>query len=129
MKTQAQRDTVIANQEHIVKAIRSLFATRKPAQRSPLTPTQRFIVTDLRSLILQKDSPSGKPGAFTHWEIRKLKNTRTVLLASVVGRVERYILIGPRGLLQPLDSKDATAQLELDQAIEEMEQADAQGTA
>ena len=108
---------VIANQEYVVKQIKSLFSDRKPAQRCPLTPTQRFIVNALRAHIMQKDAPGGKPEAFKHWELRKLKDTRTVLLASIVGRTERYILIGPRGHLQPLNGREDVSQAELDDAI------------
>ena len=107
---------VIANQAHIVKAIRLLLQERKPAQRSPLTPTQAFIVTDLKGLILQKDA-NGSVSSYRHWEVRRLKGTRSVLLATAVGRIERYILIGPRGALQPLDGKSSLSQLELDEAI------------
>ena len=107
---------VIANQAHIVKAIRQLLQERKPPQKSPLTPTQRFIVGDLKGLILQRDS-GGKAQDYSHWELRKLKGTRTVLLATAVGRIERYILIGPRGSLQPLDSKSQLSQMDLDEAI------------
>ncbi len=111
----------IANQANIVKRIRSLFQDRKPAQRSPLTPTQRFIVSDLKGIILQKDSPGGKPAEFSHWELRKLKGTRTVLLASIVGRTERYLLIGPRGLIQPLDGKGKLDQQALDEVIHDFD--------
>ena len=115
----------IANQAHIVKAIRQLLQERKPAQRSPLTPTQAFIVTDLKGLILQKDA-NGTVSSYKHWELRKLKGTRSVLLATAVGRIERYILIGPRGSLQPLDGKGSLSQLELDEAIA-TDDANAQG--
>lgn len=119
---------VIANQANIVKSIRQLLSDRKPPQRSPLTPTQRFIVSDLKGLILQKDS-NGKPGAYNHWEIRRLKGTRTVLLATVVGRIERYILIGPRGSLQPLDNKNELSQMNLDEAITALADKEEQGHA
>ena len=48
---------VIANQAHITKAIRQLLSNNKrTSERSPLTPTQKFIVGDLKGLILQRDS-------------------------------------------------------------------------
>ena len=109
----------IANQAHVQKQIKQLFQQRQPAQRSPLTPTQRYIVNELRDKILQIDG--GGKAQFSHWELRKLKDTRTVLLASVIGRVERYLLIGPRGSLQPLEEKDQLAQLALDEAISDAE--------
>jgi len=107
---------VIANQAHIVKAIRQLLQERRPSHKSPLTPTQAFIVTDLKGLILQRDA-NGSVSSYRHWELRKLKGTRSVLLATAVGRTERHILIGPRGSLQPLNGKASLSQLELDEAI------------
>lgn len=104
----------IANQAHVVNQIRRLFQEQRRPPQKALTPTQRFILSSLKDMILQRD---GK-GQLSHWEVRKLKDTRAVLLASVAGKVERYILIGPRGSLQPLESKDSLSQLQLDEAID-----------
>ena len=111
--------TQIPNQKRIRTAMLQLFQTPEPATRSVLTPTQRFIVSDLKDLILKRDG-KGKE-QLQHWELRKLKDTRTILLISMVGNQERYVLIGPRGHLQQLTNKDDLAQMTLDQAIEEKE--------
>lgn len=120
---------VIANQAHITKAIRQLLSNNKRSpERSPLTPTQKFIVGDLKGLILQRDS-GGKAQDYSHWELRKLKGTRTVLLATAVGRIERYILIGPRGSLQPIDNKSELSQMSLDEAITALAEGEDKGHA
>lgn len=110
--------TQIANQAHVIKQIKNLFQERKPPQRSPLTPTQHFIVETLRKELAARDGKGSDQ--FQHWELRKLKETRTILLASVIGKIQRYILIGPRGLLTPIDDKAGLSNLELDETIPEL---------
>ena len=105
--------TQIPNQAHVEKQIKSLFTERKPPQRSPLTPTQHFVVEKLRQELSKRE------GQIQHWELRRLKETRTILLASITGKMQRYILIGPRGLLHQLQDKDGLANLQLDETIPE----------
>jgi hypothetical protein len=107
----------VPNQKQLRQAMLQLFTQPEPAQRSPLTPTQRFIVSDLKDLIMKRDG-KGKD-TFEHWELRKLKDTRAVLLVSLIGKQERYIIIGPRGHLTQLTGKESLAEMALDEAIQE----------
>ena len=53
--------TQIPNQAHVEKQIKSLFTERKPPQRSPLTPTQHFVVEKLRQELSKRE------GQIQHW--------------------------------------------------------------
>lgn len=114
----AQLKNQIANQERVERNIRELFK-QLPSSSEVLTPTQRFVLSDLRELLLKHDG-KGKE-TFQHWELRKLKDTRAVFLASVIGTVKRYILIGPRGHLQQLQDESEAAQLKLADVLERKE--------
>lgn len=115
----------IPQQDKIERKIRSLF--KSPIQhRTELTPTQRFVVSDLKDMLVQKDG-HGKD-QFKHFELRHLKGTRAILLASIIGRVKRFILIGPRGSLQQLGDESEMSQLQLAEAINLLESQDPEGS-
>lgn len=111
----------IANQAAIERSIRDLFRQDVIKEKSPLTPTQRFIVSDLKGMLVQKDG--GGKDKFQHWELRALKGSRAILLASVIGKVKRYILIGPRGSLKQIDDDSEYGQLMLAEVLEKEEAA------
>ncbi len=118
----SQLKNQIPNQEYVERQIRSLFRNL-PGNTEVLTPTQRFVLSDLKDMLLKHDG-KGKED-ITYWELRKLKDTRSVFLASVVGAVKRYILIGPRGHLQQLQDESEAAQLKLADVLERVEQGNA----
>jgi len=116
----------IPQQDKIERNIRNLFKTDPAPVRDGLTPTQRFVVNDLKELLAKYDG-KGKED-FKHLELRHLKGTRAVLLASIVGRAKRFILIGPRGSLQQIGDESEMSQLQLAEAINLLEQQDPEGT-
>jgi hypothetical protein len=118
----SQLKNQIPNQEYVERQIRSLFRNL-PSHTEVLTPTQRFVLSDLKEALVKHDG-KGKED-FTYWELRKLKDTKAVFLASVVGTVKRYILIGPRGHLQQLQDESEAAQLKLADVLERVEQGNA----
>lgn len=118
----SQLKNQIANQERVERNIRALFR-QLPSHTEVLTPTQRFVLSDLKDMLLKHDG-KGKE-TFQHWELRKLKDTRAVFLASIVGTVKRYILIGPRGHLQQLQDESEASQLKLAEVLELKEQGNA----
>ena len=120
----SQLKNQIPNQARIERSIRSLF--RPTVQhRSDLTPTQRFVVSDIKEQLVKNDG-QGKD-QFKHFELRHLRGTRSVLLASVIGKVKRFILIGPRGSLQQLGDESEMSQLQLAEAINLIEGQEPEG--
>jgi len=117
----------IANQKKVTQNIKNLFRDKQPERKSPLTPTQTFVAKELRPLLLKNDG-EGKERDFSHFELRRLKDTKTILLVSVVGKKERFILIGPRGHVEQLDSKAALADQLLDDNITGLLDENEQGT-
>ena len=118
----SQLKNQIPNQEYVERQIRSLFRNL-PAHTEVLTPTQRFVLSDMKEMLLKHDG-KGKDDV-KYWELRKLKDTRAVFLASIVGEVKRCILIGPRGHLQQLQDESEAAQLRLGDVLERVEQGNA----
>ncbi len=120
------KQQVIPNQAHVEKNIRNLFRAAPPQPKDGLTPTQRFVVSDIKDLLVQNDG-KGKE-QFKHFELRHLRGTRAILLASVIGKVKRFILVGPRGSVQQIGDESEMNQLQLAEAINLLEQQDPEGT-